>query len=66
MRITQQTNSYRDLGSKIFKYLVSRGYDIFQHSMCVYSWFERPYFTNYRWCLVGFYEFGLEASHYLE
>ena len=28
-RITQLSNTYRDIGLKIFKYLIARGYDLF-------------------------------------
>jgi len=65
-RITQQSNSYRNIGFKITKYLIAWGYHLFQGSMCLYSWFEWPYFTNHPRCLVGITECWLEAAYCME
>jgi len=62
----QVSNSYHHVRFPIFKYLVGRGYDIIQKWLCLYSWFEQPYFTNHIWWLVGFIECALEASYCLE
>jgi len=44
---------YHNVGFTIFKYLIASGYDIFQKWWYLYSWFERPYFTNHIWGFVG-------------
>jgi len=64
--ITQQSNSYRHVGFIIFKYLIAWGYDLFQGWTCLYSEFQRPYFKNHFWCVVGINECRLEVGYCLE
>jgi len=65
-RITQRSNPDCYFGLKIFDHLIARGYYLFQNWICLYSWFEWPYFTNHIGCLVGFNECRLELSYSLE
>jgi len=64
--MSESPSSYNHVGFPIYKYLVARGYNIFQKSMRYYSWFDWPYFTTHIRHLVGFNEYGLEASNCLE
>jgi len=65
-RIAQLPNSYRDVGFKMLRYLIARGYDLFQKWMCLYSGFEPPHCANHLRCLVGFNEYMLGTSYCLE
>ena len=50
----------------MYTYLLARGYEICQKWLRLYSRFDRPYFRNHIWCLVGVNECGLETSYCLE
>ena len=65
-RMTQLPNCHHDVGFKICRYLIVRGYDDFQKWRCLDSWFERPSFAKYIGYLVGLYVSGLKAFHCLE
>jgi len=65
-RISQHSNPYRHVGFKIFKYLIAKGYDLFQKWTWLDSWFEWPYFTNPLRCLVGCNECRLDTFQCLE
>ena len=64
--ITQLPTSYNHVRLPSYKYLVGRGYGIFQKWTGLHSWFDQPYFTNHISCLVGFNECRFEASCCLE
>ena len=46
-RITQLSNSHRNVRFNIFEYISVRDYDLFQKWIGLYSWFERHNFTKY-------------------
>jgi len=65
-RITWHSNFYHHVGFTMFEHLLARGYYLVQKRTRLYLWFERPYFANHLWCVVGFNESKLEAAYCLE